>query len=71
VSKSLLENPAPGNYELSPKKGGPQYSFAKSAKKNPKNETPGPGNYNGDFTSLKNKTASTHFGEVKRKDQVP
>jgi len=30
MSKSYLENPAPGNYEVSPTRGGPQYSFAKS-----------------------------------------
>lgn len=71
LSKSLLDNPAPGSYNISPKKGGPQYSFAKSTKKELKNETPGVGNYNGDFNSIKNKTMSAHFGETKRRDVVP
>jgi len=71
LSKSLIENPAPGSYQVGPKKGGPQYSFAKSAKKDLKNETPGPGNYNGDFNSIKNKTISAHIGETKRGNVVP
>jgi len=70
-SKSLLENPGPGNYAVNQKAAGPQYSFSKTTKKQKVDPTPGPGNYNEDFNSIKNKTASVRLGQSERRDMVP
>lgn len=68
VSKEVLDLPGPGNYSDDSKtlgKDGHKYTFsARHAEK--MSDNPGPGQYDGDFSQTKEKTASVRIGSASR-----